>query len=281
MQRGNAARAVQAPEARISIEGLCHSYLDNYSGQHVEALRDLHLTVQSGEMLTVVGPSGCGKSTMLYIVAGLTRPTDGRVIANGVAVSRPGNDRGMVFQDFAILPWRNVERNIGHGLELQGVPRKVREERVRYFIDLVALKGFEKKFPHELSGGMKQRVAVARTLAANPSVMLMDEPFAAVDAQTRITLQEELLRITSATDMTVVMVTHSVDEAVFLGDRIAVVSRRPGRIKETFSFGLPRSERNWKTIESNPEFASVRASVLASVRAEVSEPPAGTSSNVR
>ncbi len=198
----------------------------------VLTLGGVDLEIQPGELLALVGPSGCGKSTLLAIVAGLLRPTQGEVRIDGRPVSGPGRDRGVVFQELAILPWRTVAGNVGHGLEIQKVPRPQREATVRRFVELVGLDGFEHKYPHELSGGMKQRVAVARALAANPDVLLMDEPLAAVDAQMRITLQEELLQIAAATRKTIMFVTHSVDEAVFLGDRVAVFSARPGRVKE-------------------------------------------------
>jgi NitT/TauT family transport system ATP-binding protein len=259
-----------AAAAKISIQGLRHEYVDPYSGDVVLALDGLTLEVREGELLTVVGPSGCGKSTMLNIVAGLIRPSSGRILLGEREVSGPGRDRGVVSQEFAILPWRNVEGNIGHGLEIQGMPKAERSQRVAYFVNLVSLNGFEKKYPHELSGGMKQRVAVARTLAADPEVMLMDEPFASVDAQTRITLQEELLQIAEATHKTIVFVTHSVDEAVFLGNRVVILSGRPGRVKEIVEVAEPRSARSWSNLTADKEFAARRDYILTSVREEVS-----------
>jgi NitT/TauT family transport system ATP-binding protein len=261
---------VAVATAKISIEGLRHEYVDPYGGDVVLAINGLNLDVRSGEFMTVVGPSGCGKSTMLNIIAGLIKPTGGRITLNGREVTAPGRDRGMVFQEFAILPWRNVENNIGHPLEIQGVPRKERMDRVARFVELVNLSGFEKKFPHELSGGMRQRVAVARTLAQDPEVMLMDEPFAAVDAQTRITLQEELLQVAEKTHKTILFVTHSVDEAVFLADRVAIISRRPGRLKEVVDIPLPLGQRDHASINHNPEYVAKRDYVLTSVREEVS-----------
>jgi NitT/TauT family transport system ATP-binding protein len=255
--------------AKISIQGLRHEYVDPYTGDVVVALDGLSLEVRQGELLTVVGPSGCGKSTMLNIIAGLIKSSGGRILIGEREVSGPGRDRGMVFQEFAILPWRNVEANIGHGLEIQGIAKAERAQRVAYFVDLVGLKGFERKYPHELSGGMKQRVAVARTLAADPDVMLMDEPFASVDAQTRITLQEELLQIAQATHKTIVFVTHSVDEAVFLGDRVVVLSGRPGRVKEIVEVDTPRADRSWNNLTTSQEFAAKRDHILTSVREEV------------
>ena len=189
--------------AKLTVEGLTHRYPDEYTGESVHALDNINLEIQDGEFIAVVGPSGCGKSTLLNILAGLLPHREGVVKVDGTPVSGPGPDRGVVFQEHAILPWRTVARNIGHGLELQGMPKAQRQKRVSEFVDMVGLTGFEDKYPHELSGGMKQRCAVARTLCADPVVMLMDEPFAAVDAQTRITLQEELNRIAMATKKTI------------------------------------------------------------------------------
>ncbi len=256
-------------DVKIAVAGLRHEYVDPYTGGNVLALDGLNLEVHNGEFLTIVGPSGCGKSTLLSIIAGLIRPTTGQILLDGKPVQGPGADRGMVFQEFAILPWRTVESNIGHGLEIRGVPKAERQATVAKFVDLVNLSGFEKKYPHELSGGMKQRVAVARTLAANPEVMLMDEPFAAVDAQTRISLQEELINIGLATRKTVIFVTHSVDEAVFLGDRVAILSRRPGKAKEIVSVNIERGGRNWGNMSKNPEYLTKCDYVLKSVREEV------------
>jgi NitT/TauT family transport system ATP-binding protein len=255
--------------AKIAVRGLGHEYVNPFTGERVLALDGVDLEVEEGEFLTVVGPSGCGKTTLLNILAGLIKPTRGAVLLDARPVTGPGPDRGVVFQEFAILPWRTVERNIAHGLEIQGVPRAERAPVVRRFVDMVGLTGFEKKYPHELSGGMKQRVAVARTLAANPHVMLMDEPFAAVDAQTRITLQEELNTIAQATRKTILFVTHNVEEAVFLGDRCCVLSRHPGRVKALVPVRIPREQRTWKLFTSDPSFGTTKDVVFNLVRAEV------------
>jgi NitT/TauT family transport system ATP-binding protein len=225
--------------------------------------------VEEGELAAVVGPSGCGKTTLLNILAGLLLYRQGLVQVDGMAVKGPGSDRGVVFQEHAILPWRTVARNIGHGLEIQGVPRPERQQKVQEFIALVGLTGFEDRYPHELSGGMKQRVALARTLCANPGIMLMDEPFAAVDAQTRITLQEELNRIAIATRKTILFITHNVDEAAFLADRCFVFTRRPGSLKATVKIDIPRERRIWKALVSDPAFTCRRDEILELVRAEV------------
>lgn len=256
--------------AKLIVQGLTHHYPDEYTGEDVHALDDIGLEVFDGEFVAVVGPSGCGKSTLLNILAGLLPYRVGVAKVDGVDIKGPGPDRGVVFQEHAILPWRTVARNIGHGLEIRHVPRKEREERVNEFIELVGLTGFQDRYPHELSGGMKQRVAVARTLCADPVVMLMDEPFAAVDAQTRITLQEELNRIAMATKKTILFITHQVDEAAFLSDRCFVFTRRPGRVKATVKIDIPRERRVWKDMMSDPEFTRARDEILALVREEVS-----------
>jgi NitT/TauT family transport system ATP-binding protein len=255
--------------AKIAVRGLRHEYVNRFTRERVVALDGVDLDVAEGEFLTVVGPSGCGKSTLLSILAGLTLPTGGEVLLDGRPIDGPGPDRGVVFQELAILPWRTVERNIAHGPEIRGAPAAERAAIVRRFVELVGLTGFERKYPHELSGGMKQRVAVARTLAANPEVMLMDEPFAAVDAQTRMTLQEELNAIARATGKTIVFVTHNVEEAVFLGDRCCVLTRRPGRVRALVPVPVPRADRIWERAASEPGFEATKEHVLALVRAEV------------
>ncbi len=277
--------AGQAPErapaaAKIRIVAVRHHYrMDD--GRPLLALDDVSFEVTENEVVTVVGPSGCGKSTLIHIIAGLVRPSAGEVRVDGQRVRGPGRDRGVVFQELAILPWRTVRRNIGHGLEIARVPRAERERIVDRYIELVGLRGFEDRYPHELSGGMKQRVAVARTLAADPKVILMDEPFAAVDAQTRITLQEELLRISVVTMKTILFVTHSVDEAVFLGDRVMVLTRRPGRVKESVTVPLPRGGRSWDVVNRDRRFLEVRDHVLQAVRAEVADAGAGADAGAR
>ena len=262
--------APDAPSAKLTVRGLTHHYPDEYTGESVHALEDINLDVNDGELVAVVGPSGCGKTTLLNILAGLLPYRQGVATVDGVQIAGPGPDRGVVFQEHAILPWRTVARNIGHGLEIRGTPREERERRVQEFVDLVGLNGFEDRYPHELSGGMKQRCAVARTLCADPVVMLMDEPFAAVDAQTRITLQEELNRIAIATRKTIMFITHAVDEAAFLGDRCFVFSRRPGRLKATVKIDIPREKRIWKDMVGDPEFTRARDQILTMVREEVS-----------
>jgi NitT/TauT family transport system ATP-binding protein len=204
----------------------------------ITALDRVTLGVRDGEFLVVVGPSGCGKSTLLDLLGGLARPTSGQVLVDGRPVAGPGLDRGIVFQQYALLPWRTAAGNVAFGLEAKGVPRAQRADLIAHHLDLVGLSGFADRYPHELSGGMKQRVAIARSLAYDPDVLLMDEPFAALDAQTRDSLQDELVRIWARTGKTIVFITHGIDEAVHLGQRVAVLTSRPGRIKQVIDIDL-------------------------------------------
>jgi NitT/TauT family transport system ATP-binding protein len=204
------------------------------------ALHDVNLSIKQGEFLSLVGPSGCGKSTFLYILAGLLKKTGGEVYINGKEVTGPALDRGIIMQAYALFPWRTIKKNVEFGLEVKGVHRKERSEISQKFIELVGLSGYENRYPFELSGGMKQRIAIARALAYDPDVLLMDEPFAAVDEQTRGLLHEELLRIWEQTGKTIIFVTHSIDEAIFLSDRVAVMTPGPGTIKEVIDIDLSR-----------------------------------------
>jgi NitT/TauT family transport system ATP-binding protein len=252
---------------KIVVSGFRHVF--ETAGGPVQATDQIDLRIRAGEFVTLVGPSGCGKTTLLKAIAGFLRPTEGMIMCDGRPVRGPGRDRGVVFQELAILPWRTVRRNIGHGLEIARVPRTERERTVRRLIELTGLVGFEDRYPHELSGGMRQRVAVARTWAADPDVILMDEPFAAVDAMTRLTLQEELARLCASTRKTIFFITHSVDEAVFLGDRVLVMTRRPGRIKAEVV--VPRRTeggRDWESFTADPEMQAIAERVLRMVRAE-------------
>jgi NitT/TauT family transport system ATP-binding protein len=216
--------------SQIVIEGVRHLYRPP-RGRPVLALEDVSLEVNSREFVALLGPSGCGKSTLLYLLGGFLPTETGRILVNGKPVAGPGPDRGIVFQHFALFPWKTVRANILYGLERQGMARDLREKRTQDFIDLVGLTGFEDSYPSQLSGGMKQRTAIARTLAFDPQILLMDEPFGALDAQTRSLMQSELLSIWERTPKTVIFVTHDVQEAVYLADRVFVMSARPGRIK--------------------------------------------------
>jgi NitT/TauT family transport system ATP-binding protein len=216
------------------------TYRDAAGDTEVLALDGLTLDVEAEEFLMLLGPSGCGKSTLLNIMAGFERPDAGSVSVDGLAVERPGPDRGVVFQDYALFPWLNVQQNVEYGLREKGLSPAERARVAGRYLEMVGLRGFERRFPHELSGGMRQRVALIRVLAIDSQILLMDEPFAAVDAQTRTILQEELQRLWLASRKTVVFVTHSVEEAVFLADRIAVMTSRPGLVKAIVPVDLPR-----------------------------------------
>ena len=216
--------------SQIVVEGVKHTYRPP-RGRAVLALDDVSLAVGAKEFVALLGPSGCGKSTLLYLIGGFLPNESGTITVDGKPVCAPGPDRGIVFQHFALFPWKSVRANILYGLERQGLPRAAREARAQAFIDLVGLKGFEDSYPSQLSGGMRQRTAIARTLAFNPGILLMDEPFGALDAQTRALMQSELLGILRRDPKTVIFVTHDVQEAVYLADRVAVMSARPGRIK--------------------------------------------------
>jgi NitT/TauT family transport system ATP-binding protein len=232
------------------------------------ALEDITLDVRSGEFLALVGPSGCGKSTLLDLLGGLTSPTSGRILLDGRPIEGPARDRGIVFQQYALFPWRTAAQNVEFGLDIAGLKAKQRREIARHYLDLVGLTAFADRYPDELSGGMKQRVAIARSLAYDPEVLLMDEPFAALDAQTRETLQGELLRIWRATGKTIIFITHGIDEAVVLGQRVAVMTSRPGRIKHVVE--IPETLRSEEEdVRSLPGFGPVRREVWSLLREEV------------
>ncbi len=243
------------------------------------ALEGFDLEVADGEFLAIVGPSGCGKSTFLNVVAGLVPPAAGEVKVFGKPVTGPGSDRAVVFQDYALMPWRTVEKNVRFGLEMQGRVDSDTGAKVARFIKMVGLDGFEKAYPRELSGGMRQRVGLARALVTEPRLLLMDEPFAAVDAMTRELMQEELTRIVAETGQAIIFITHGVDEAITLGDRIAVVTNRPGRIKEIIHVDLPRPRS--RSSRHLPEFQALRDRVWDLLseehpeRAEAELTPAG------
>ena len=233
----------------------------------VTAIDGLDFSAQPGEFVSIVGPSGCGKSTFLYIVGGFVAAGAGAVTVDGAPVAGPDPSRGIVFQEFALFPWKTVMGNVTYGLAEQGVPRRERAARARELIDAVKLGGFERHYPKELSGGMKQRVALARALIVDPDVLLMDEPFGAVDAQTRIVLQTELLQLWERTTKTVIFVTHSVDEALYLSDRIYVLTSRPARVKEVLEVPLPRP-RDPEAILALPEYRALHRRVWSLLQEE-------------
>ncbi|MTB87643.1 ABC transporter ATP-binding protein [Aeromicrobium senzhongii] len=231
------------------------------------ALDGLDLDIAAGEFLTLVGPSGCGKSTVLDLISGLAAPTSGSLTIDGAPITGPGLDRSVVFQQYTLLPWRTAASNIEFALEAKGgLSRSERAAVAREYLDLVGLGEFANRYPHELSGGMKQRVAIARSLSYQPQVLLMDEPFGALDAQTRERLQEELIRIWEHTGTTVVFITHDIEEAVFLGQRVAVMSGRPGRIKEIVTVSLDRSAAAETDLRATPEFAHHRHHIWSLLR---------------
>ncbi len=255
---------------KIQVQNLTVAYVHTRTGAEVLAVDGVSLGVDAGEFVAVVGPSGCGKTTILNVIAGLVKPTGGTVLTDGNGVRGPGPDRAVVFQDYALLPWRTVWDNVRFGFEMQRGQQHRDPARVTQdAIDLVALTGFEKAYPRELSGGMRQRVGLARALVASPQVLLMDEPFAAIDAMTRELMQDELERILSRETRTVVFITHSIDEAIRLGDRIVVMTARPGRIKALVPISLPRPR--WKyDVKAQQEFIRCREQVWALLRDEVS-----------
>jgi len=253
-------------EPKIVVRDLRLEYYSEERGERHVAVDALSLDIAENEFLCVVGPSGCGKSTLIAAIAGFLKPRAGTLTMNGLPIGKPGADRGVVFQEYALLPWKRVIDNVALGLKFKGMGKAERHAIARRFLEITNLADAAQKFPHELSGGMKQRAAVARTLANAPEVMLMDEPFAAVDAQTRLTLQEELVRIWGQSRVTVMFVTHSVEEAVFLADRVVVLTPGPGRVKASIPVPIARERRNWTTMNADAEFARLRDQVLGLVR---------------
>jgi NitT/TauT family transport system ATP-binding protein len=233
----------------------------------VRALQGFDIDVGEGEFLSIVGPSGCGKSTFLNILLGLIKPDSGDIRLHDKPIVGPGTDRAMVFQEFGLLPWRTVRNNVELGLELKGVASEARRVTSQRLIEMVGLSGFEGHYPHELSGGMKQRVGLARALATDPDVLLMDEPFAALDAQTRDLMQVELLRIWQEARKTVLFVTHQIDEAIYLSDRVMVMTKRPGRAKKIFPIDLPRP-RDYE-MRVTPEFNALKLEIWNSLKDEI------------
>lgn len=246
-----------AMPSKLEVRGVSKHYGE--AGDAVHALDTVSLTIEQGEFISVVGPSGCGKSTLLHVIAGFEQPTSGEVRIDGHVVRGPGADRGVVFQDYALFPWKTVLENIMFGLEIRMLPRQQRLMTAREFVALVGLKGFEDKYPHELSGGMRQRCALARCVANDPDVLLMDEPLAAIDALTRQALQDEILRVCAArgarTRKTAVYVTHSIEESVFLSDRIVLMTNRPGQVLKilTVPFGAVRDD----SVRLKPEYQAL------------------------
>ncbi len=256
----------QAPSIRVSkvaLNEICLSYRTQ-TGERLLALDHINLQVRAGEFVCIVGPSGCGKSTLLHLIAGLHSQTSGHVLVDGHPVQGPGTDRILIFQEHGLFPWLTVAENVEFGMKMKGVPKTERREKASHYLRLVHLAKFEKSYIHQLSGGMRQRVAIARALATEPDVLLMDEPFAALDAQTRDLLHDELERIWSDTGRTIIFVTHNVREAVRLGDRVILLTFRPGRVKSEFPVVLPRP----RSLE-DPEVAVAARRVLDELRDEI------------
>jgi NitT/TauT family transport system ATP-binding protein len=260
---------------KLRLRGVSKQFMAARASAPTTAVADFALDVQAGEFVCIVGPSGCGKSTVLNMIAGLDAPSAGTIEMDGRAVTGPGADRGVMFQDYALMPWQTVEQNIGfglaHGTPGHGMSKAEREARVREHVELVGLKGSEKKYPHQLSGGMRQRVALARLLANGPEILLLDEPLGALDAQTRLILQVELLRIWGETRArehrrTAIFITHDIEEAVFLGDRVIVMSSHPGRVKADIAIDLPRP-RN-EHIRADPRFGELADRIWNLIRDE-------------
>jgi ABC-type nitrate/sulfonate/bicarbonate transport system ATPase subunit len=242
----------------ITFEGVTKRFGD------LTVLSDVSLTVERGEFAAIVGPSGCGKSTLLRTLAGLERPDAGRVLVDGKPVKGPGPDRMLMFQEHALYPWRTVADNVGLGLELAGVAKQERQERVADVLERVGLKGFETYFPTQLSGGMRQRAAIARALVMDPEVLLLDEPYGALDAMTRLSMQNELLRLWQGTGKTVLLITHDIDEALYLADRVFVMSARPGRVTQELLLDQPRPRSR-----SHAQFGRLRENVMEALHIAV------------
>jgi NitT/TauT family transport system ATP-binding protein len=260
---------VSVTTAKISFQNVHKTFSVKTAGveSSFTAIEDLTFDVRPGEFMVIVGPSGCGKSTLLDLLGGLTKPTRGRITIDGTPITGPALDRGIVFQQYALFPWRTALGNVEFGLEAKGVAREERRRIALEHLELVGLSGFEHRLPHELSGGMKQRVAIARSLAYSPDVLMMDEPFAALDAQTRETLQTELVSIWRNTGKTILFITHGIDEAVVLGQRVAIMTSRPGRIKHVIE--IPDELRESPDVRSTPEFGRIRHEIWSLLREEV------------
>jgi NitT/TauT family transport system ATP-binding protein len=248
----------------LTLNQLSKTYFDPYKGTQVTALEDISLSVAPGEFVSVVGPSGCGKTTLLNVIAGFLPESGGSILVDGRPISGPGPDRGVVFQSFALFPWKTVLDNVGFGPKMRGVGREARDAIAMEYLQLAGLAHAAERYPAELSGGMQQRVGVVRALANEPDVLLMDEPFASVDAQTRLTLQEELIRIWLDRRTTVLFITHDVPEAVFLANRVVVLSK--GRVMDEIAVDL-QHPRKWDDLIENDSFKSLSARVLQRVRA--------------
>ena len=254
--------------ARVAMRALNKMY------DEVHAVKDVNLDIRDKEFVVLVGPSGCGKTTCLRMAAGLEFPTEGSVSVGGRPVTHPGPDRAVVFQQFALFPWKTVHENIDFGLRAKALPEAARRERIAQQVELMSLQGYESAYPHQLSGGMQQRVAIARSYVLDPDVLLMDEPFGALDAQTRVVMQEELIKLSRVNPRTVLFITHAVEEAVYLADRVVVMTRRPGRIREIVDVSSVRKAENWERFDRTEEvmdqesFVHLRTRIWRMLRSE-------------
>lgn len=262
-----APEAVEHPKGAVGPMVVVEEITKSFR-QGTMALQACSLHVASNEIMCVIGPSGCGKTTLLRVADGLLAPETGRVLINSTEVTGPRPDVAMVFQHFGLLPWKTVHDNVAYGLRVQGRSDRQIAEVVPLYIDLVGLKGFESNYPYQLSGGMQQRVGLARALAVNPTVLLMDEPFGSLDAQTRELMQEELLRLWRRQPKTMIFVTHSIDEAIILGDRVALMTRRPGRVKAVLNVGIPRP-RDPEAVRRMPRYLELRKYIWHELKVEV------------
>jgi len=254
-------------QIKLQATGLRHEYYQPRTGGRLLALDNINLHVEDGEFVSIVGPSGCGKTTFINLCDGLLKPTAGKIDIDGKQVTGPGTDRGMVFQDSCLMPWRTVFKNVIFGLECQRLDDAEGQERARKFIKLVGLQGFEDHYPHELSGGMQQRCNLARALTVDPKILIMDEPFAALDAQTREIMQSELLRIWREAKKTVLFITHQINEAIYLADRVVIFGARPGKVKQTIKIDLPRPRA--LSLKRDPRFLDLENRVWEQIEEEV------------
>lgn len=261
------SESIQTPIAKLEVQNICKSYSIG-SKHNLTALQDVSFQIFPREFVCLVGSSGCGKSTLLNIIAGLIPPSSGQVVVDGQSVTgRPGSDRGMVFQGYTLYPWLTVSQNVAFGLQFQKMSKAEQRDRVRYFLEVVGLWRFANNYPKQLSGGMKQRVAIARALANEPAVLLMDEPFGALDAQTKEQMQQFLLELWEQTHVTVLMITHDIEEAIYLSQRVYVMGVNPGRINSQFVIQLP--EHRDLDIKLSPEFVGIKRQIIYTLRDEI------------
>ena len=256
--------------SKLCVQNVCKAFRlragNDEADRVLQVLRHVNFEVQQGEIVSLIGESGCGKTTLLRIIQGLVRLDTGTILVDGASVTRPGRDRGFVFQQASLLPWRSAKENVQFGLELQGIPKRERDERAMKLLELIGLAHAADQFPHELSGGMQQRIGLARALAIDPAILLMDEPFSAHDAQTREVLQIELMRIHEHTEKTTLFVTHDLDEAIYLSDRIVVLAAKPGRVKKIILVPFPHPRPELAEMRIDAKFQEIRREMWSLIR---------------